>query len=94
VREEGPVTVGGREVIRLVSSVLNATLVVDAQSYEPVEWITVSDDGIRLTSRFRTYELLPATEANLALLSLTAQHPRAAVEPSLRIEGVDLDSGK
>lgn len=87
VREER-VTIGGRDAVRFVSSDQNAMLVVDAESYEPIEWRLVSDEGITVTSRFQTYELLPATQANLALLSLRAQHPDAAVEPNLVIEGV------
>lgn len=93
-REDGPVTVDGRSAIRIVSSVANATLLVDADTYEPIEWRLVSDEGIGVTSRFRTYELLLATEANLALVSLTAQHPDAIVEPSLVIKGVGPDPDK
>lgn len=94
VREEGPVTVDGRDAIRLVSSAWNATLLVDAVTYEPIEWRLVSDEGIAVTNRFQVYELLPATDANLALLSLTAQHPDATVEPSLVVEGVGPVPGK
>ena len=64
------------------------TLLVDAETHEPLEWTIVSDDGTRVTSRFETYELLPATPANLALLSLRAQRPDAPVQATLRIEGV------
>ena len=32
------------------------------------------------TLRFQTYEYLPATPANLALLSLKAQHPGATIK--------------
>jgi hypothetical protein len=85
-REDGRVTVEGRDAVRIVFS--NGLLLVDADTHEPIESRLVSDDGITVTSRFQTYELLPATEANLTRLSLTAQHPGAAVEPSLRIEGV------
>jgi hypothetical protein len=88
VREEA-VTVGGRQAIRFVSSASNAVLLVDADTFQPIEWRLVSDDGITTISRFRTYELLPATATNRALLSLSAQYPDAAVEPNLVIEGVD-----
>jgi hypothetical protein len=86
-REDGRLAVGGREAIRIVSSDSKLTLVVDAESFEPIEWHSVSDEGSRLVSRFETYELLPATPANLALLSLRAQHPDAAVEPGVTVEG-------
>lgn len=66
----------------------------DAATYEQIESSNVHHEGIRVTSRFRTYEVLPATEATLALLSLTAQHPGATIEPSLEIEGVAPAPGK
>jgi hypothetical protein len=37
------------------------------------------DDGTRHTVRFEVDERLPATDANRALLSLSAQHPDATV---------------
>jgi hypothetical protein len=84
-REEGAATVDGRRAVRLVAG--NASLLVDAETYDPLEWSIVSDDGVRQTSRFRTYEVLPATAANLALLSLRAQHPGAKIEPGITVEG-------
>jgi hypothetical protein len=87
-REDGRVTVERREAIRIAFSVSRTTLLVDADTYEPIEWDSIYNEGVRLTSRFQTYELLPATEANLALLSLSAQHPGATIEPSLEIEGI------
>lgn len=80
--------VTGRDAVRIVPSESSLTLLVDAETYAPIEWTIVSDEGTRITSRFETYELLPATEANLSLLSLTAQDPSARVEPTLEIEGV------
>ena len=88
-REDGHVTVGGRDAIRIVSSDGNLTLVVDAGTYEPIEWTSVSDDGMSQTSRFQTYELLPPTEENLALLSLTAQHPGATIQQDATVSGTD-----
>ena len=41
-----------------------------------------------VTNRFRTYERLPATKANLAHESLTAQHPGAKISPTIAVEGV------
>jgi hypothetical protein len=87
VREERLI-VDGRDVIRFVSSVWKGMILVDADTYEPIEWRMVSDEGIQETNRFQTYELLPATKANLALLSLRAQHPGATIDPSLKIEGI------
>lgn len=86
-REDGRESIGGREAIRIVFSGTPVTLLVDAETYEPLQWSAVSDEGTRVTSRFETYELLPAAGANLALLSLEAQHPEASVEADLRVEG-------
>lgn len=86
-REDGRAVVDGREAIRIVYLGGTMTLLVDADSYEPIEWTTVSDEGIRETSRFQVYELLPATRASLALLSLRAQHPNATIDPSASVEG-------
>jgi hypothetical protein len=35
-----------------------------------------------MTMRLVTYEYLPPTESNLALVSVTAQHPSAKIAPS------------
>lgn len=88
-REDGHVTVDGRDAIRVVASDGKMTLVVDASTYEPIEWSWVSDEGVRETSRFRTYEWLPATTHNLALLSLTAQHPGATIRQDATITGTE-----
>lgn len=93
-REEGPFVQDGREVIRIVARQSTqvpgtATLIVDARTYAPIEWSLTSDDGIRETTRFLTYERLPATEVNLALLRPTAQHPDARIVRDGTIEGVD-----
>lgn len=47
-----------------------------------------------MTRRFLTYESLPATEANLALLDLAVQHPTASVDASLELEGVSGPKGR
>lgn len=88
-REDGHVTVGGHDAIRIVSSDGKMTLIVDAATSEPIEWSLVSDEGIRETSRFKTYEWLPATKRNLALLSLTAQHPDATIRQDATVTGTD-----
>jgi hypothetical protein len=79
VHEDGRVAVDGRDAIRLVSDDGNVTLLVDADSYEPIEW-RVSENGATAVTSFPTYERLPAGEANAALLSLTARHPDAIVD--------------
>ena len=79
VHEDGSVTVEGRAAIRLVSDDGTVTLVVDADTYEPIEW-RVSEEGRTAVTSFPTYERLPATEANAALLSLRARHADATVE--------------
>ncbi|MGH3117373.1 MAG: hypothetical protein ACRDQ2_09730 [Gaiellales bacterium] len=88
-REDGRLVVGGRDAVRIVSSDGNMTLIVDAATYEPIEWSWVSDEGVSETSRFDTYEWLPATKHNLALLSLTAQHPNARIRQDATVTGTD-----
>jgi hypothetical protein len=88
-REEGHVTVDGRDAIRIVSSDGNMTLIVDAATHDPIEWSWVSDEGVSETSRFDTYEWLPATKHNLALLSLTAQHPNATIRQDATVTGTN-----
>jgi hypothetical protein len=75
--EAGRVTVDGREAIRIVSTVTDLELLVDAQSYEPLEWRS-SQGGVRTTTRFPIYERLGP--GSLASLSLTAQHPDASID--------------
>jgi hypothetical protein len=91
-REDGHVTVQGREAIRIVAPTEGMTLLVDARTYEPIEWSspvtgigTTPDRGVQ-TTRFETYERLPATESNLALLDLRAQHPGAKVTRGITID--------
>jgi hypothetical protein len=79
VHEDGRVTVEGRAAIRLVSDDGTVTLLVDADTYEPIEW-RVSEEGRTAVTLFPTYERLPATEANAALLSLRARHADATVD--------------
>jgi hypothetical protein len=89
-REDGRVTVRGRAAIRIVSVGSGSSLkriLVDAETYLPIESFSVSDDGIRVASRYETYEELAASEANLALLSMRRQHPDAAVKPGITVEG-------
>jgi hypothetical protein len=92
-RERGRVTVDGREGILIVFSRSGTRLVVDTDSYEPIEWTTVGG-GAAVTNRFRTYERLPATQANLAHVSLKAQHPGAKISPTIAVEGVGGPKGQ
>jgi hypothetical protein len=51
-------------------------------SYEPIETVARTKlPGVRTTSvtRWQTYAVLPATQANQRLVSLTARHPHARV---------------
>jgi hypothetical protein len=76
-KEAGQVTIDGRQAIRIVSTGRELELLVDARSYEPVEW-RFTANGIRTTTRFPTYEHLGPE--SLASLSLTAQHPDARID--------------
>jgi hypothetical protein len=76
LHEAGRETANGRDAIRLVSDDETVTLLVAAHTYEPIEWRLSQDSQDAVTS-FPTYERLPATDTNAALLSLTKQHPLA-----------------
>ncbi|HET8759385.1 MAG TPA: hypothetical protein VFM58_25425 [Solirubrobacteraceae bacterium] len=52
--------------------------IVDARSYDPIELRTQGTGGGTVL-RFVTYERLPVTAANRALLSIAAQHGGAPV---------------
>lgn len=75
--EAGRITIDGRQAIRMVSTMRDMELLVDAQSYEPVEW-RFTTNGVRTTTRFPTYEHLGPE--SLPSLSLTAQHPDARID--------------
>jgi hypothetical protein len=81
-REAGRTTIDGREGIRIVSRRFNIGLVVDAKTYLPIQWRMVGENppGVEIT-RLEVYERLPATQENLALLSLRRQHPDAKLDP-------------
>jgi hypothetical protein len=95
-REAGTVTVDDRRAVRIVvtGSRPKSTYLVDATTYEPIELRGVADDGTIVTTRFETYELLPATTANRALLSLRKQHPGATVVRDVTVEGFGPDPAK
>lgn len=75
----GNATIDGRDTLELRSQDGHITYHVDASTYAPVQLDTTGTDG-GTSLRFTTYEVLPAGDANEALLSLTAQHPSATVD--------------
>lgn len=78
VRVTGHVTVDGRDAIRLESLAGTKVYVVDAATYDPIEWTTTGNGG-SVTLRFPVYEQLPVDTESLKLLDLEAQHPDAQV---------------
>ncbi|HEY7422474.1 MAG TPA: hypothetical protein VH541_10725 [Gaiellaceae bacterium] len=78
VRVVGHVTVDGRDAIKLESPDAKKTYVVDASTYDPIEWTTRGTDG-GVTLRFSAYEELPVDDESMKLLDLRAQHPSARV---------------
>jgi outer membrane lipoprotein-sorting protein len=74
----GHVDVDGRDAIRIASLDGKQVYLVDASTYDPIEWTTTGDGG-GVTLRFPVYEKLPADSTSLDLLSLRAQHPDAQV---------------
>ena len=79
LREDGHESIDGRDAIRLVSDTADLAYLVDADTFAPIEW-TSRRAGGTVTLRFHVYETLPANPENEALVSLTAQHPGAAVD--------------
>jgi hypothetical protein len=72
------VQVDGRDAIRIESLDGEQAYLVDAATYDPIEWTTTGNGGgVRL--RFPVYEELPVSSESTALLSLEAQHPDAQV---------------
>jgi hypothetical protein len=88
-REAGRVTVDGREAVRIVADGL--TLVVDAGTFRPIEWrLDGPAAGGRYdtsATRIETYEWLPDTPVNRALVSVVAQHPGATVVTDITESG-------
>ena len=74
----GHLTVDGRDAIKLESADGKQTYIVDASTYDPIEWTTKGTSG-GVTMRFPVYEKLPVDDRSQALLSLEAQHPGAKV---------------
>lgn len=78
VRVVGHVTVDGRDAIRLESLDRKKIYVVDASTYDPIEWTTTGTSG-SVTLRFPVYEELPVDGESMKLLDLEDQHPGAQV---------------
>jgi hypothetical protein len=78
VRVTGHVVVDGRDAIRLESLDGNKIYVVDAATYDPIEWTTTGNGG-GVTLRFPVYEELPVDPQSMQLLDLATQHPSAKV---------------
>jgi outer membrane lipoprotein-sorting protein len=74
----GHVTVDGRDAIELESRDGKQVYVVDASTYDPIEWTTTGTSG-GVTLRFGAYEELPVDAETMQLLSLRDQHPGAQV---------------
>jgi hypothetical protein len=79
VRVVGHVTIDGRDAIRLESLDGKKIYIVDAATYDPIEWTTLGKGGSSVTLRFPVYEQLPVDAESLKLLDLEAQHPEAQV---------------
>jgi outer membrane lipoprotein-sorting protein len=77
-RITGHVEVDGRDAIRIESADGKQVYLVDATTYDPIEWTTTGNGG-GVTLRFPVYEELPVDAASRDLLSLGAQHPDAQV---------------
>jgi outer membrane lipoprotein-sorting protein len=78
VRVVGHVTVDGRDAIKLESLSGKSTYIVDASTYDPIEWTTTGTTG-GVTLRFSAFEELPVDDQSMQLLDLQAQHPSATV---------------
>jgi outer membrane lipoprotein-sorting protein len=78
VRVAGHVTVDGRDAIELESRSGKSTYVVDASTYDPIEWKTSGTDG-GVAFHFSVFEKLPVDADSMKLLSLRDQHPNAQV---------------
>jgi hypothetical protein len=78
VRVIGHVEVDGRDAIRLESLDRKKVYLVDAATYDPIEWTTTGNGG-GVTLRFPVYEELPIDSESMKLLDLEVQHPDARV---------------
>ena len=85
LRMTGTTSTGGRALERLQGADASETAVilVDSRTGDPVEATFRFRNGIERTVqiRFQAYEYLTATQQNLRLTNLAAEHPRAKVKP-------------
>jgi hypothetical protein len=72
------VNVDGRDAIRIESVDGKQIYLVDAGTYDPIEWTTTGNGG-GVTLRFPLYEELPLSAGSMDLLNLEAQHPDSQV---------------
>jgi hypothetical protein len=79
LRDEGTVSVDGRDAVRLVTTGGDVTYLVDPDTYVPIELQAKLDDGGSVDLRFPVYEELPPAAVDGDLFSLQAQHPGATV---------------
>jgi hypothetical protein len=77
-RESGHVRVAGRDAIRIEAPGGRQAYLVDAATYDPIEWTSTGNGG-GVTLRFPVYEELPVEAKTMKLLDLEAQHPGARV---------------
>jgi hypothetical protein len=78
---DGHAAIDGRHALVIRFRGGHITYYVDPTTYRPIGIDTAgTDGGTRL--RFDVYEVLPGTDGNEELLSLSAQHPSAAVDRS------------
>jgi hypothetical protein len=75
----GHATIDGRDTLEIRVQDGHSTYYVDPDSYAPVELDTIGTTG-GVDVHFTTWEMLPGTDANDALLRLPAQHPSATVD--------------
>jgi outer membrane lipoprotein-sorting protein len=78
VRVVGHVTVDGRDAIELESLSGKSTYIVDASTYDPIEWKTTGTDG-GVAFHFSVFEDLAVDADSMKLFSLQDQHPSAQV---------------
>ena len=78
VRVVGHVTMDGRDAIELESHSGKSSYIVDASTYDPIEWKTTGADG-GVAFHFSVFEDLPVEADSMKLLSLQDQHPNAQV---------------
>lgn len=78
VQVVGHVTVDGRDAIKLESLDGKRVYIVDAATYDPIEWSRTGNGG-GVTLDFPVYEELPVDSRSMELLNLQDQHPGAQV---------------